>query len=164
MEGGWRESDTSFASYGLVLSPSRRPDLRSLEPGPREGGERGKENAVLSGWDRVWGRRPGGSPWCFLFQAEAEVCEEGKSSGAPLTGRASSVGSRARGEALGSSLSPVGGESEEPWKAWRTWGLVLSLPAEGVPRWTVWNPSPKSVSLAAQPILYISKPSESRGN
>ena len=53
MEGGWRESDTSFESYGLVPSPSRRLDLRSLEPGLREGRERGKENAVLSGWDRV---------------------------------------------------------------------------------------------------------------
>lgn len=48
------------------------------------------------------------------------VCEEGMSSGAFLTGRESSVGSRARGAALGSSLFLVGRESEEPRKAWRT--------------------------------------------
>lgn len=50
----------------------------------------------------------------FSSRQRPEVCKEGKSSGALLTGRARGVSSRARGEALGSSLSPVGGESEEP--------------------------------------------------
>ena len=104
-EGGWRESDTSFASYGLVPSPSRRPDLRSLLGRVGRGGK--KTQSFLSGTVSEGGGRETVRD-AFSSRQRPEVSKERRSSGAVLTGRGSSLGSRAKGEALGSSLSPGG--------------------------------------------------------
>lgn len=78
MEGGWRESDTSFANYGLVPSPSRRLDLRSLEPGLREGGERGKKTqSFLAGTVSEGGGREAVRD-AFSSRQRPEVCKEGR--------------------------------------------------------------------------------------